>query len=203
MAETHSTPNRRTVLASLATTPVVALPAVAEALPGRSDELEHLIEAHKRAREAWLPLAERDDAACAQGIPSGFGFEIDNSNSLTRDVCKYVLKSLYCQERERLIDIKTWNADLARDAREKLDAREEEYLANADRIFDEKERADEDVKAGIAADKAALLAIAAYPARTLQEAQRKAAYILADFEGSVVESDVAKQMLRSFVSTHA
>ncbi|WP_363348765.1 hypothetical protein [Methylocystis echinoides] len=200
MAESVSTPNRRTLLTGLAATPVVALPAVAGSLAGHSDELGRLIEAHKEARRIWLAALKRADAVVRPEIPSGLGHQLDDP-SLTRNIAKAVLRAHYNRERKLVMEFEWWDADLARAAREKLDARELEYLANADRIFDEDDRAHEEERAAHAGETEALLALAAYPVRSLEEARRKAAYLLdEDLQDCLPVRGVAEQLLRSFVS---
>jgi hypothetical protein len=200
MAETHSTPNRRAMLAGLAATPVAALPAVAEALTGPSDELERLIEAHRAARRTWLAVLERANVVVRLEVPTGLGDPLDDDD-LTRGVCKSVLRSLYHIERQRIVTMECWDADLARQAHEKLDALELEYTANVDKIFDEDDRAHEEENAADAADTAALLALAAYPVRTLDEARRKATYLLdEDLQDCLSVSGLAEQLLKSSVA---
>ncbi|RTL81887.1 MAG: hypothetical protein EKK29_17190 [Hyphomicrobiales bacterium] len=204
MAETHSTPNRRAMLAGLAATPIAALPAAAESLAGHADELERLIEAHKEARRTWLVAMERADAVVYPVVPTGLGDPLPDYEPLTREVCKSVLKALYHTERKRVMEIESWDADLARAACEKLDAREHEYLANADKIFDEDDRTHNEENAAAAADEAALLAVAAYPVRSLDEARRKAAYLLdEDLQDCLTAPGVAEELLRSFFNANA
>jgi hypothetical protein len=203
MANTHSTPNRRSLLAGIAATPVVALPAVAESLAGHSDELERLIEAHKEARRTWLAALKRADAVVCPVVPTGLGDPLPDYEPLTREVCKSVLKGLYHMERRRIVMMECWDADLARQAREKLDAREQEYLANADKIFDEDDQAHEEENAAASAETAALLALAACPVRTLDEARRKAAYLLdEDLQDCLPVRGIAEALLRSCVTAH-
>jgi hypothetical protein len=194
------TPNRRTMLAGLVATPVVALPAVAEALAGPGDELERLIEAHKAAHRTWLAALKRADVVVRLEVPTGLGDPLDD-DELTRGVCKSVLKSLYHIERQRIVTMECWDADLARQAHEKLDALELEYTANVDKVFDENDRAHEEENAAAAAEKAALLALAACPVRSLDEARRKAEYLLGDdLDDCFKVTGVAEGLLRSFVS---
>lgn len=193
-------PSRRAMLAGLAATPIAALPAVAESLAGHSDELERLIEAHREARRTWLAALKRADAVVRPEIPSGLGHQLDDP-SLTRNIAKAVLRTHYNRERKLMMEFEWWDADLARAAREKLDARELEYLANADRIFDDDDRAHEEERAAHAGETETLLALAAYPVRSLDEARRKAAYLLDDdLQDCLLVRGVAEQLLRSFVS---
>jgi hypothetical protein len=195
------TPNRRTMLAGLVAAPVVALPAVAESLAWQGDKLERLIEAHREARRTWLAALKRADAVVCPVVPTGLGDPLPDYEPLTREVCKIVLKSLYNTERNRVTEIESWDVDLARQAREKLDAREQEYLANADKIFDEDDQVHEEENSAAAAENAALLALAAYPVRSLDEARRKAAYLLdKELQDCLPERGLAEQLLRSFVS---
>ncbi|WP_363347166.1 hypothetical protein [Methylocystis echinoides] len=166
------------MLVGLAATPVAALPAVADSLAWQGDELERLIDEHREARRTWLAALKRADAVVCPVVPTGLGDPLPDYEPLTREVCKSVLKGLYHMERRRIVMMEFWDADLARQASEKLDAREQEYLANVDKIFDEDDRAHEEENAAATAETAALLALAACPVRTLDEARRKAAYLL-------------------------
>lgn len=190
MAE-RTMPTRRTALAVFAATASAGLPATAA-----YDELERSVAAHKEASGRWSRLLDRlediSDRYDAQRVQIVIELSLGQSIKTfadPREVCEIrdIASEIYERARQSVAVMRRIAPDVADDYLAALDAAERDDLASIGSIFaDEKIRREQfglgaierEEQAAMQAEDAAMMALLSYEARTIEEARRKAKYIL-------------------------
>lgn len=184
-----STPSRRAALALIAATPVAGLPTVSG-----GDDLAGLVEAHKAAYAAWEAALSRlgaaEEAYLAKRepfkIPVSTGHVLEENAFSCKADCREQVSGFYAAAAVALRTMKRLAPEIAEQYAAALKLAERDNLDLVDRIFAEEEArrdafgltAARDVESAAEdAEETALMALLAYPAKSFEEAKRKASYL--------------------------